>query len=320
MGGAWLSLHLWDRYDFTYDRDFLSKRAYPVMKEAAKFLLDYLVDDGKGHLVTGPSISPENTYKLPNGVTAKLCMGPYMDTEITRQLFTRVIDASTILSIDTDFRTKVKAAMDRLPPFQIGKYGQLQEWLEDYDEKEPGHRHISQLFALHPGNQITPRGTPELAKAARTTLERRLANGGGHTGWSRAWIINFWARLEDGDKAGENVTALLGKSTLPNMLDTHPPFQIDGNFGGTAGIAEMLLQSHASEISILPALPKSWPTGSVKGLHARGAVEVDIDWKDGKASRVALRSSIGGTYKLRLDGRVEIVKLAPGKESVIAAR
>jgi alpha-L-fucosidase 2 len=318
MGGAWLSLHLWDHYDFTRDQKFLAARAYPVMKEAAEFLLDYLVDDGKGHLITGPSISPENTYKLPNGVTAKLCMGPYMDTEITRQLFTRVIDAGTILGIDGDFRAKVKASMDRLPPFQIGKYGQLQEWMEDYEEKEPGHRHISQLFALHPGNQITPRGTPELAKAARATLERRLANGGGHTGWSRAWIINFWARLEDGDKAGENVQALLAKSTLPNMLDTHPPFQIDGNFGGTAGIAEMLLQSHAGEISILPALPKAWPTGSVKGLHARGAVEVDIDWKDGKASRVVLRSPMAGQHKVRFaDGRVETVRLAAGKETVL---
>jgi len=318
MGGAWLSLHEWDHYDFTRDRRFLAARAYPVMKEAAEFLLDYMVDDGKGHLVTGPSISPENTYKLPNGVTAKLCMGPYMDTEITRQLFTRVIDAGAILGIDADFRTKVKASMDRLPPFQIGKYGQLQEWMEDYEEKEPGHRHISQLFALHPGNQITLRGTPELAKAARATLERRLANGGGHTGWSRAWIINFWARLEDGDKAGENVQALLAKSTLPNMLDTHPPFQIDGNFGGTAGIAEMMLQSHAGEISILPALPKNWPAGFVKGLHARGAVEVDIDWKDGKASRVVLRSPIAGERKVRFaDGRVETVKLAAGKETVL---
>lgn len=321
MGGAWLSLHLWDHYDFTRDRQFLASRAYPVMKEAAEFLLDYLVDDDKGHLVTGPSLSPENTYKMPNGVTAKLCMGPTMDTGITRQLLTRVIDASVILNIDADFRAKAKAAMDRLPPFQIGKYGQIQEWMEDYDEKEPGHRHISQLFALHPGNQITPRGTPELARAARATLERRLANGGGHTGWSRAWIINFWARLEDGDKAGENVTALLAKSTLPNMLDTHPPFQIDGNFGGTAGIAEMLLQSHAGEISILPALPKSWPAGSVKGLLARGAVAVDIDWKDGKASRVALRSPISAQHKVRFaDGRVETVKLAAGKETVIPAR
>jgi alpha-L-fucosidase 2 len=318
IGGAWLSLHLWDHYDFARDRQFLASRAYPVMKEAAEFLLDYLVDDGKGHLVTGPSLSPENTYKLPSGVTAKLCMGPYMDTEITRQLFTRVMDARAILGIDADFRAKVKASMDRLPAFQIGKYGQLQEWMEDYEEKEPGHRHISQLFALHPGNQITPRGTPELAKAARATLERRLANGGGHTGWSRAWIINFWARLEDGDKAGENVQALLAKSTLPNMLDTHPPFQIDGNFGGTAGIAEMLLQSHAGEISILPALPKTWPAGSVKGLHARGAVEVDIDWKEGKTSRVALRSPIAGQHKVRFaDGRVETVKLAAGKETVL---
>ncbi len=317
MGGAWLSLHLWDHYDFTRDRQFLASRGYPVMKEAAEFLLDYLVDDGHGHLITGPSISPENTYVV-NGVSAKLCMGPTMDTEITRQLFTRMIQASTILNIDTDFRARVKTAMDRLPAFQIGKYGQIQEWMQDYDEKEPGHRHISQLFALHPGNQITPRGTPDLAKAARATLERRLANGGGHTGWSRAWIINFWARLEDGDKAGENVTALLGKSTFPNMLDAHPPFQIDGNFGGTAGIAEMLLQSHAGEISILPALPKSWSTGSVKGLHARGAVEVDIDWKDGKASRVALRSPIAAEHRVRFaGGRVETVKLAAGKETVL---
>jgi alpha-L-fucosidase 2 len=321
MGAAWLSLHLWDHYDFTRDRAFLANRGYPVLKEAAEFLLDYLVDDGKGHLITGPSISPENTYKMANGATARLCMGPTMDTEVTRQLFSRLMAASEILGIDNEFRAKVKAASDRLEPFQIGKYGQIQEWMEDYEEKEPGHRHVSQLFALHPGDQITPRGTPELAKAARATLERRLANGGGHTGWSRAWIINFWARLEDGDKAGENVNALLAKSTLPNMLDTHPPFQIDGNFGGTAGIAEMLLQSHAGEISILPALPKSWPDGFVKGLHARGAVEVDIDWKNGKARLVILRSPIAAEHKVRFaDGRVDTVKLIPGKETLLTAR
>ena len=203
MGAAWLSLHLWDHYDFGRDPEFLARRAYPVMKEAAQFLLDYLVDDGRGHLVTGPSLSPENRYRMADGTVAKLCMGPTMDIEITDQLFARVIEASEILNIDPDFRRRVIAARRRLPPLQIGKHGQLQEWAEDYDEPDPGHRHISHLFALHPGNRITPRGTPELAAAARTTLERRLAHGGGHTGWSRAWIINFWARLEDAEKAHE---------------------------------------------------------------------------------------------------------------------
>ena len=318
MGGAWLSLHLWDHYDFTRDRKFLAARAYPVMKEAAEFLLDYLVDDGKGHLVTGPSLSPENDYRTRDGVVARLTMGPYMDTEITRALFSRVIRSGEILGVDADFRRKVAAARDKLPAFQIGKYGQLQEWMEDYDEPQPGHRHISHLFALYPDNQITPRGTPELAKAARITLERRLAAGGGATGWSRAWIINFWDRLEDGDQAHQNLVALLAKSTLPNMLDTHPPFQIDGNFGGTSGIAEMLLQSHAGEISILPALPGAWPEGSVTGLRARGGVEVAIAWKEGRPTRVVLRASADGDHRVRLaGGRTVMVKLIAGKEQVV---
>ena len=299
MGGAWLSLHFWDHYDFTRDREFLARRAYPVMKEAAQFLLDYMVDDGQGHLITGPSLSPENRYRTPSGVVAKLCMGPYMDTEITSALFTRVMQASEILGVDVSFRKRISAARDRLPPLKIGKHGQLQEWLEDYDEPEPGHRHMSHLFALHPGDQITVRATPELAKAARVTLERRLASGGGHTGWSRAWIINFWARLEEGDLAHENLNALLAKSTLPDMLDTHPPFQIDGTFGGAAGIAEMRLQSHAGEISLLPALPKAWPDGSVQGLRARGAVEVGLEWANGKAARATLRPDFAGTFKVR---------------------
>ncbi|MGH9802073.1 MAG: glycoside hydrolase family 95 protein, partial [Blastocatellia bacterium] len=200
MGAAWLSLHLWEHYDFTRDREFLSRRAYPVMKEAAEFLLDYLIEH-KGHLITGPSISPENRYLLPNGEIDKLCMAPAMDSQIAFALFSRVIESSRVLGTDEEFRNKVIAARDRLPKPQIGKHGQLMEWLEDYDEPDPGHRHISQLFALHPGNQITLNGTPELAQAARTTLERRLKAGSGHTGWSRSWIINFWARLGEGDTA-----------------------------------------------------------------------------------------------------------------------
>ncbi|HEX8998574.1 MAG TPA: glycoside hydrolase family 95 protein [Blastocatellia bacterium] len=303
MGAAWLSLHLWDHYDFTRNREFLAKRAYPVMKEAAEFLLDYLTEyldaDGKGHLITGPSLSPENRYKAPDGTAAKLCMGPVMDTEIAHALFSRLIEAGQVLNADAEFRKKLEAARARLAPLKIGKHGQLQEWLEDYDEPDPGHRHISHLFALHPGDQITLRGTPELAKAARTSLERRLRAGSGHTGWSRAWIINFWARLEEGNIAHENILALLAKSTHPNLLDNHPPFQIDGNFGGTAGMAEMLLQSHGGEIHFLPALPEAWPEGSIKGLRARGATGVDLNWTAGKAAFALLQPAVDGERKLR---------------------
>lgn len=301
MGAAWLCLHLWEHYRFSQDRYFLA-RVYETMREAALFLLDYLIEDEAGRLTTCPSVSPENKYKLPNGEAGVLCAGASMDFQIIEALFEACIRSAELLDRDEGFRAELTDALKRLPGPQIGKHGQIQEWMEDYEEVEPGHRHISHLFALYPGESFSIESKPELAAASRVTLERRLANGGGHTGWSRAWIINFWARLQDADKAYENVKALLEHSTLPNLFDNHPPFQIDGNFGGTAGIAEMLLQSHTGLIRLLPAVPEYWDEGKVKGLRARGGYIIDFTWAQGRVTEAVVACTVSGPCRLEAPG------------------
>lgn len=330
MSGPWLCAHLYEHYRFTGDREFLRTRAYPLMKGSATFCLAWLIEDGKGHLTTCPSESTENDFLAPDGKKAMTSAGCTMDRALIRELFGNCAAAARELDMDREFAAKLEAAAGRLLPYQIGRYGQLQEWSIDFEESTPGQRHMSHLYPLYPGNQITPRGTPALANAARVSLERRLAHGGAYTGWSRAWAIGFWARLVDGDKAWESLSMLMQHSTNINLFDTHPArpapiFQIDGNFGTTAAIAEMLLQSHTDSIDFLPALPKAWPDGQVRGLRARGALTVGLRWKKGRAVDATVRADRDGAFRFRapasqsikLNGKAGAIvdcQLAAGRE------
>lgn len=310
---------MWEHYLFTGDKNFLKEQEYPLMKGAAQFMLHWLIVDPKtGYLVTNPSTSPENTIKI-KGKEYQLSMASTMDMSLIRELFTETNKVADILKIDAGFRDQLIKAKEKLYPFHIGQYGQLQEWFKDWDDPNDKHRHISHLFGLYPGNEITLNATPELAAAAKESLIQR---GDVSTGWSMAWKINWWSRLHDGEHAYKILSSAFtyinpkekrevmgGGGTYPNLFDAHPPFQIDGNFGAAAGITEMLLQSHDGAITLLPALPLAWKEGSIKGIKARGNFTVSISWKDGKLVQSKIYSSLGGNCRIRTYQQVKVVEV-----------
>lgn len=323
MGAAWLCTHLWTHYEYTQDKAFL-REAFPVMAEAALFFVDFLIEKD-GYLVTSPSVSPENTYILPTGERGACCIGPTMDNQILRHFFIGCLGAAAELGEETGkctvegiddmeaFLVHLSEIKERLMPTRVGSQGTILEWMEEYGEAEPGHRHISHLYGLFPSDEITMDGTPALAAAARKTLENRLSHGGGHTGWSRAWIMNHYAKLWDGEKFYDNLEKMLENSTYPNMFDKHPPFQIDGNFGASSAIAQALVQSNQERVVLLPALPEEWACGSVKGLRLVGNAEIDLSWKDGKLQTCAVRAFSDYSTKIKYADKVLQISLKAGE-------
>ncbi len=327
MGGIWLATHLWEHWQFSRDETFLRERAWPLLVGAAEFALDWLVEGPDGWLITSPATSPENTFRTPDGFVGATTIATTGDMAMIRELFTAILDGGPVVGADEAFLQRVRDARDRLVPYRVGRQGNLQEWYHDWEDSDPKHRHQTHLFGVYPGSQIDPHRTPELAAAARTTLEIK---GDESTGWSKAWRINLWARLLDGNRAHKLFRELLsyvdpvtglsygeGGGTYPNLFDAHPPFQIDGNFGGTAGVAEMLVQSHAGGIALLPALPDAWPTGSVRGLRARGGLTIDLAWERGALTSATFTASAAGDFRVAYRDRGASFSLGSGQSATL---